>query len=171
MWEKLFELALFVRSGARHRKPSEILKTFIKIPDAQQEKLSKQEKQKLTQAFTFLENAYKKSLAESRLATDQTHFYTLATSLLTGELLASFDVDVLTRKLINFGKILDGKTPVPSDEELAQSIKRYQALSKEKTTDATRREERQQEFIHIVTVLPGTEQNAQQIPLLGTNGC
>jgi len=30
MWERLLELALFARSGGKHRKPSEILKTFIK---------------------------------------------------------------------------------------------------------------------------------------------
>jgi hypothetical protein len=30
MWEKLLELALFVRSSGTHRKPTEILKSFIK---------------------------------------------------------------------------------------------------------------------------------------------
>jgi hypothetical protein len=39
MWEKLFEFALFVRSGGVHRKPTEILKTFIKTAGAEEPRL------------------------------------------------------------------------------------------------------------------------------------
>lgn len=81
MWEKLLELALFVRSNGTHRKPTEILKSFIKKPDVPA-KLSKRERKALTKTFTFLKSAYgkSKSLEASRLAMDQTHFYTMATA-------------------------------------------------------------------------------------------
>jgi hypothetical protein len=70
MWEKLLELALFVRSNGTHRKPTEILKSFIKKPDVPA-KLSKDEKAKLTRTFDFLKTAYSKSnLATTRLGTD-----------------------------------------------------------------------------------------------------
>lgn len=127
MWEKLLELALFIRSNGRHRKPSEILKTFIKSADTKQEKLSKEEKRKLTNTFTFLERAYRNSdIASGRLATDQTHFYIVASSLLSGDLLTAFTEDVLVRKLAKFARLVDGKDdPAYYTETIAQAIKRY----------------------------------------------
>jgi hypothetical protein len=157
MWEKLLELTLFVRSGGRHRKPSEILKTFIKSADTRQEKLTKGEKAKLTAAFTFLERAYKNTyILISRLATDQTHFYTLASSLLASDLLASYKEDVLIDKLAKFARLIDGADdPALHGEQIAEPIKRYLDLSTEKTTDAARRKERQQQFTQALKILPG----------------
>ena len=163
MWEKLFELALFVRSGGKHRKPSEILKTFIKSAGDEQPKLSKDERDKLTAAFTLLQKAYKSSeLGDTRLATDQTHFYILATSLLGSDLIGLFDEQLLIKKLVAFGKIIDGKVPMPKNKALTQAIKRYQDLSKEKTTDASRRKDRQQEFIQAITLLHEVDEEPEE---------
>jgi GGDEF domain-containing protein len=156
MWEKLLELALFVRSNGTHRKPTEILKSFIKKPDVPA-KLSKRERTILTKAFSFLKVAYGKSkpLEESRLATDQTHFYTMATALLSGDLLTRFGEDALIAKLTKFASVIE-KAPDPQmalTTPIEKSIARYRELSTEKTTDATRRKERQQELIKAIDLL------------------
>jgi hypothetical protein len=157
MWEKLLELALFVRSNGMHRKPTEILKSFIKKPDVPA-KLKKKERAALTDTFTFLRTAYKASprLGGSRLATDQTHFYTLATSLLSTNLLSTYAEDDLIEKLTKFAilvdKSYDPTKPVP-DKPLEQAIAKYMALSTEKTTDATRRKDRQVELVKALGLL------------------
>ncbi|MGA7079135.1 MAG: DUF262 domain-containing protein [Terriglobales bacterium] len=156
MWEKLLELALFVRSCGRHRKPSEILKTFIKSVDVKHDRLAKTERAKLTAVFSFLHAAYNNSaLGSTRLATDQTHFYIMATSLLCSDLLTRFEHDLLTRKLIKFVTLLEDFTPVEPEEmtPLTEALSRYRSLSTEKTTDAVRRKERQQEFIKAIDLL------------------
>ncbi len=155
MWEKLLELALFVRSNGTHRKPTEILKSFIKKPDVPA-KLSKKERATLTGAFGFLKQAYKTPpLAESRLATDQTHFYSMATALLSSDLLKRYSEDVLTKKIAKFAKLIE-KPHDPhkfSTDPLEQVVSKYQSLSTEKTTDASRRKERQQDFIKAIDLL------------------
>jgi hypothetical protein len=153
MWEKLFELALFVRSG-KHRKPAEILKRFIKSADTPEPKLSKHERAKLTEVFSFLREAYKNStLGETRLATDQTHFYTMATALLESDLLAATDHAVLTHKLARFGNILDGKEPVPRNKALRAEIKSYLEAAAKQTTDTSKRQSRGANFIQAIRLL------------------
>ena len=154
MWEKLLELALFVRSNGTHRKPTEILKSFIKKPDVPA-KLSKRERKVLTKTFTFLKWAYgkSKSLEASRLAMDQTHFYTMATALLSSDILDRFTESALTAKLAKFASLVDEKTPALPASPIEKSLARYRELSTEKTTDATRRKERQLEFIKAVDLL------------------
>jgi hypothetical protein len=155
MWQTLLELALFVRSSGTHRKPTEILKSFITKPDAPV-KLSKDEKSKLRGAFTFLENAYKIStLGDSRLAVDQTHFYTMSASLLSTNLLNKYAPDVLTGKLVKFAKLIDEEpdTLKQNDTPLNQSILKYIMLAIEKTTDASRRIERQKEMLKAIDLL------------------
>jgi hypothetical protein len=155
MWEKLLELALFVRSNGTHRKPTEILKSFIKKPEVPA-KLSKRERAALTTAFQFLKQAYKTSaLRDSRLATDQTHFYSMATSLLSSDVLTRYSEDVLTGKLVKFANLIEkphDPHKFPPDP-LRQAISKYQSLSSEKTTDAARRKDRQQEFIKAIDLL------------------
>lgn len=157
MWEKLLELALFVRSNGTHRKPTEILKSFIKKPEIPA-KLKNKERAALTRAFTFLRTAYKQSprLGSSRLATDQTHFYTLATSLLSSGLLDAYQENDLIAKLTNFAILVDKSydpTKPISDKPLDQAIAKYMALSTEKTTDATRRKDRQVELVKALGLL------------------
>jgi len=156
MWEKLLELTLFVRSNGRHRKPSEILKTFIKSDTTQHPQLKKAERKKLTDAFSFMGDAYKDSpLGSTRLATDQTHFYILATTLLGGDLLTRFPHDVLTAKLVKFSARLDQPRDIYefSTDPLTEAVNKYRELSTEKTTDAARRKERQQEFVKALDLL------------------
>lgn len=155
MWEKLLELALFVRSNGTHRKPTEILKSFIKKPDVPA-KLSAKERSALTKVFTFLKRAYKTpKLVDSRLATDQTHFYTMVTSLLSSDLLKHYSEDALTARLVKFSNLIE-KPHDPhifSTDPLEQAIAKYRELSTEKTTDAVRRKDRQQEFIKAIDLL------------------
>lgn len=153
MWERLFELALFVRSGGVHRKPTEILKTFIKT-GGNEKQISTTEKSKLSRVFTFLQKAYAASpeLAASRLAMDQTHFYTMVTTMLDGGL---FDVDPktpqpksldkgLVNRLVRFSKLITDKAPTDP------RIRKYMELSSRQTTDAERRKERQNVFREIM---------------------
>jgi len=157
MWEKLLELALFVRSGGRHRKPSEILKTFIKSATDEQAKLTKDERGKLVDVFSFLNEAYKKSpLGNSRIATDQTHFYIMATALLHSDLLARVPHEALIAKLVRFANLIEQSRHIdepPSDDALMATINKYRDLSTEKTTDAARRNERQAEFIKAIDLI------------------
>jgi hypothetical protein len=96
MWERLFELALFVRSG-RHRKPTEILKSFIKAPDVSQDRLSSDERRELQRTFDFLADAYRKSeLNKTRFATDQTHFYTMVTTIIAKHMLDEYEASDLS---------------------------------------------------------------------------
>jgi hypothetical protein len=145
MWEKLFELALFVRSSGTHRKPTEILKTFLKTSSNQENRLSKDERKKLNDVFAFLHSAYNHSeLGKTRLASDHTHFYIMATALLGSTLLAEIADQVLVAKLESFGKLLDEKSPGNPE------VSKYRALSSKQTTDAEKRKSRQILFIDIV---------------------
>jgi hypothetical protein len=142
MWERLFELALFVRSGGKHRKPSEILKSFIKAPTVQQPKLRGEERKKLTKTFDFLASAYKTTeLSRTRLATDQTHFYTMATSLLDSDLIAENSSQGLAEALVVFGNGIVG-APAIKGKTFAQLMDEYRDLSAKQTSDVSRRARR-----------------------------
>lgn len=156
MWEKLLELALFLRSGGVHRKPTEILKSFIKKPDVPA-KLSKSERSSLTRAFTFLKSAYTNSpsLEKSRLATDQTHFYTMATAVLNSDMLDRIEQSTLIQRITKFASLIEkplDPQKVPQDE-LEKSVAKYLSLSSEKTTDAARRKDRQVEFVKAIDLI------------------
>jgi hypothetical protein len=156
MWEKLLELALFLRSGGVHRKPTEILKSFIKKPDVPA-KLSKSERSRLTRAFTFLKSAYTNSpsLEKSRLATDQTHFYTMATAVLNSDMLDRIEQPTLIQRITKFASLIEkpfDPQKVPQDE-LEKSVAKYLSLSSEKTTDAARRKDRQVEFVKAIDLM------------------
>ncbi len=164
MWERLFEFALFVRSGGVHRKPTEILKTFIKTASTEERKLSKAERQTLTTAFMFLRDAYAHStLGVSRLATEQTHFYIMVTSLLTGGLLSDgANRPKLVRALVEFGKLI-GSKGMPATHP---GIQRYLELSSKQTTDADKRKDRQNLFVDIVRGLLQDTSNAAKAATL-----
>ncbi len=162
MWERLLEVALFQRTK-RHRKPVEILKSFISLRE-KQPKLTLSEQKALRRLFDFLSAAYRTSeLSKTRLATDQTHFYIMITSLIgsgtaplvtgEGELIASIEKDDLIRRLISFGKMIDERIPFPMNRGLAKAMKRYLDLSAKQTTDVSRRQERQDRFIEAIKLL------------------
>jgi len=145
MWEKLFELALFVRSDGVHRKAPDILRKFINAPDAKEEAaLTKQERSRLQNAFDFLTRAYKQStLGNTRLASEYSHFYIMITALLKSDLRNIGDGE-LTRKLVSLGSKMD------TNEDPESDIGKYLALSSKQTTDAEKRKDRQMLFVSIV---------------------
>ena len=150
MWEKLFELTLFVRSGGVHRKPTEILKTFIRTTVTEEKRLTKIERSKLSNVFMLLRDAYSKTeLSNTRLATDQTHFYTMVTALLdnTWDISTDASREKLVKRLVAFGKTIGSR--IVSNAEVG----RYLSLSSKQTTDAEKRKDRQKLFIDIVNNL------------------
>lgn len=150
MWERLFELALFCRSGV-HRKPVEILKEFIRGKRTDTTQLDTSELGRISEVFEFLAKGYRESgLAETRWATDQTHFYILATTLLA----VAKDGKALDEswfgKLVKFDKFLTGQATPP--QKVKADVKTYINLSSKQTTDAAKRQDREK---LLVTILKG----------------
>src|SRR5207245_8114351 len=101
--------------------------------------------------FSFLRDTYKKTvLGKSRLATDQTYFYTMITTIIRNNLVADLDGDTLRAKLVKLGAILDGKTP-PS--KLRRTVKKFAEESRKQTTDPLRRLERDSLFLALLQSL------------------
>jgi hypothetical protein len=148
MWQILVELALYVRSNGQHRKPSEILKTFIKSAKQPEKQLTEAQRRKLVSVFSFLHAVYKSPLSGTKLATDYTHFYIMATTLLDGKLATKTPEErtELVRKLISFSRHLSSDPDTISNAE----IKSYVQLSARQTTDAEKRKERQRLFLNCV---------------------
>jgi len=148
MWERLLEIALFVRTST-HRKPVEILREFMAAGGRKkQARLDAKELKKLREIFAFLKDAYKGSLGTSRVATDQTHFYTMVTSMSKSDLLARYGESQLLKKLEAFAALLTGATKAPAG--LKKPFESYRDLSVSKTTDASRRVERDRLFTQII---------------------
>lgn len=156
MWERLLEIALFVRTK-QHRKSVEVLTNFIRARERGEKsdpRLNATETRELRKVFRFLRAAYKDTeLKDMRLATDYTHFYAMITALIAGDLLDRYSEDVLKRKLLTFARIVDGKAPKPRDKALAGVVNKYLDLSARRTTDAARRLDRQGLVIEIVDAL------------------
>lgn len=152
MWERMLEVVLFARTG-KHRPPAEILKGFIRIPDEKPKKVSADESRRLRTAFRYLESAYRTELSSTPLANNQVHFYILITTLLSKNLLEVYGEDELTRKLIAFGRILDGKDKRPRTKQIASTIEQYIELSQRQTTHVGRREDRTKYFLDAIAAL------------------
>lgn len=153
MWQVLVELALFVRSNGQHRKPSEILNTFIKTAKNVEPKLSPNQFAKLSRVFAFLRWAYRNNeLSTSRLATDYTHFYIMATSLLSGDfpIATPAERQEFARKLSAFSKLINVSDP---KSIVDPELKAYAEQSVRQTTDAEKRKERKRLFKLIVAKL------------------
>ena len=115
MWERMLEIVSFVRTK-KHRQPSEILKSFIKSReqrDARPEpKISAPEMRELRRIFRFLRNVYKKGLGSTPLATDQTHFYTMTTTIISDDMFETYEPDEFTRETVKAWKIVAESTKV-----------------------------------------------------------
>jgi uncharacterized protein DUF262 len=157
MWERLFEIVLFGRTN-RHRLPSQVLKSFIggKVVEEEGGRISPRELKKLRTVFSFLADCYARSdLGQSRLATDQVHFYTMITSLLTSDLLLPQgrvvpDKNALREKLRTFAKIIRrGQGP----KKLLEPVRQYRRASSRQTTTTAQRQMRQERFIEIINAL------------------
>jgi len=153
MWERLLEIASVVRTR-RHRQPVEILKSFIKTRvqrgEKAEPKLTTQESNELRRLFKFLRKSYKDGLANTPLARDQTHFYTMVTSMVFLDLLSNYDSESLKAKLINFGKLIDMP---PKSGNLAKPMAEYLELSQRQTSTLSRREGRQKLFNEMIDAL------------------
>jgi len=153
IWERLLEVVSYVRTQ-KHRQPSEILKSFIKTrsePDLKpEEKLTPKEMKALRKLFRFLKRAYRAGLIDTPLATDQTYFYTMITSLISGKLLDKYDDSVLQNKLVEFASMLAAPAKRGS---LRKTFSEYMELSQKQTTHPGRRDERQKRFIEIIAAL------------------
>jgi Protein of unknown function DUF262 len=161
MWQKLWELALYAATG-QHRKPSQILKDFISRKGARPSdpKLSPAQIRLMGNAFRFLADAYKNfKLRDTRLATDQTHFYILATYLIDelrqilpqnagGVLTPALAGKIVKFEALVFGKYRDGVSP-----KIIKDSKKYIDLSAKQTTDASKRQEREILFREILKSL------------------
>jgi hypothetical protein len=152
MWQQLLEIVLFYQSK-RHRKPVDILKSFISGSHETVPALPGKDQGTLRSIFEFISQAYKTSdLRTTSLATDQTHFYTMITSLIAGERVTRSSPQDLTGKLVALGHIIDKKRDRPA--RLSEdSLKECLALSKDRTTDSPRRDERQRLFLEAVDAL------------------
>ena len=109
-------------------------------------RISGSEVRALRVVFRFLLGAYRNtSLSTSRLATDQTYFYTLLTTILKNDLTAAMTEQELRRKLATIGEILDGQKLARKD--LRNNFKLLEAESKKQTTDLSKRLERERLFL------------------------
>ncbi|MFH1024762.1 MAG: DUF262 domain-containing protein [Planctomycetota bacterium] len=152
MWEKLLELAIFALT-LQHRKPAEILKGFISRKHSGHYRMTRAHNATLRRIFCFLKTAYKTTtLGASRLATDQTHFYIMATVLINSDILTSIPADVLTQKLTRLARMLDAPPRKPTNHT-ETIVKKYVGLSEKQTTDVVKRKDRESLFKEILKVI------------------
>jgi hypothetical protein len=148
MWERMLEFVTFYRSKT-HRKPVDILKSFIGGARSTAKKLTVSEVKALRAVFRFLRDAYKStSLGNSRLATDQTYFYTMLTTVLKNDLNVGIPEPDLMRKLAAIGEVLDGQAKAP--KPLKAEFTALETESKKQTTDLSKRLERERLFLQLV---------------------
>jgi len=156
MWERLLEIALFQRTG-EHRAPVDVLKRFIRVQEKglePQPRLTKAELETLRKPFRFLDKAYRSiPLRTRRLTSDQTHFYTMITSLIAEGLLDDYSATVLTKKLFAFARIIDNQAPMPTDKRVKRIIEDYLEESSQQTTHVSRRVARQKLFVQAIESL------------------
>jgi hypothetical protein len=143
----MLELAMFAVT-AEHRKPVDILRGFVSGKSAGTYKLSHQAQLQLRTAFRFLKVAYSGELGTSRLATDQTHFYTMATWLLRAGSFDRWPNAELTGKLTRLASLIEKNTPPASN--VKKDFAKYMEWSERQTTDVSRRVERERLFIRIL---------------------
>lgn len=150
MWEKLLEVALFARNKV-HRKSVDILKEFIAGTKKSVGKLTPEETKQLRTLFEYLKGELP-ALGQSRLYTDQTHSYTLMTSVIRANLLETYGPAVLSARLKAFASLLDNAARAKA-AGVQEEFKRYSDLSTRQTTDASRRGDRDTLFVNILGML------------------
>ncbi len=150
MWEKLLEFAIFTRTG-QHRNSTAVLKEFIAVKKgARQPPITNAESAKLAAAFRFLRPLLPK-LGKTRPFIDQTHSYTMITSILRADLITLYGKDALSRKIQVFAHLLEKVRT--KDRRLNSLLKRYLEESEKQTTHVSRRENRDKLFVQIIDIL------------------
>lgn len=149
IWQKLIEILIFASTN-KHTKPADILKEFISQKDKLfVDTINKQLLTKVQKVFSFFWKLYKqKGFLSSPIVKDQTHFYTALTSVIKHDLINIIGEQKLLTKIIGFSNLL--KDP-KSDARFTQKIKKYQNFAGSHTTDTSRRQERENIFIDIVS--------------------
>jgi hypothetical protein len=149
MWEKLLELAAFTVTK-EHRKPVDILKGFITRQHVGKFRLDSHQKRQIRETFRFIKEAYRNpSIAQSRLATDHTHFYILATTLISSDMLAKSDRPTLIMKLSRIAEAMQGTCKLTGHAD--SLLKQYLKTSEKQTTDVAKRKERVASFSGLVS--------------------
>lgn len=148
MWQKLLEILLFTVSK-EHIKPSDILKGFISKKDkVASVKVDIAVIRQIQHLFHFYWKLYRqKSLINSQIAKDQTHFYTSVTTIIKYDLLNKIGESLLMDKMMIFNNLLDGTV---TDKRFDSKIKKYKSLSESHTTDGAKRLERESIFKEII---------------------
>jgi hypothetical protein len=159
MWEKLLELAIFTVTK-EHRKPVDILKGFITKQHAGQYRLLASQKRILRRVFKFIKDAYRtSSIGHSRLATDHTHFYILATTLISTNILTDCDETTLINKLTRIAEAMQQGGPKPTGQP-GSLLKQYMEMSEKQTTDVAKRNNRVGLFSKLIASIDGTSTGA-----------
>ncbi|MGA2543632.1 MAG: DUF262 domain-containing protein [Verrucomicrobiota bacterium] len=152
MWEKLFELGLFVATS-KHRKPVQILREFISRK-APKPKLTRKQIGILSNVFRFIATAYNDvAISQTRWATEQTHFYIFATALINEAKTNPILPQCYVSKLVQFDSLLNGDGLNTIDKQIRKKVRKYIELSAKQTTDAAKRDDREKLFTQIVKSL------------------
>jgi Protein of unknown function DUF262 len=143
VWERMLEIVLFVRTR-QHRTLAQILKGFMSTK-VDRGAITSEELRELRRLFATLKSIFAPAgMKKSRLATDQTHFYTMVTSLFALDLQERYGLAELKRKMEVFAGILDNQSPPPKGT--SKRFRQYMELSSRQTTNPGRREDRQKAF-------------------------
>ena len=156
MWERLLEFSIYALTK-EHRKPVDILKGFMSGKQSNTYRLTNAELRSLRQVFRFLKHAYKTTnLGTSRLATDQTHFYVLTTSLISSQIFGGMTTDQLSSALVSIASAME-----PRGQKLSSTadrlLKQYMKLSEKQTTDVAKRQDRESLFKKLVASASGRQ--------------
>lgn len=146
MWERLLEIVLFIRSG-QHRTLAQILNVFTRSQE-ERAKITSIENSRLRSIFGLLKSCYPPSIRGCKMMTDQTHFYTLVTSIHAHNMIERYGAKPLKSKLILLARIIDKKAPAPVGK--GESLKKYLELFSKQTTHPSRRKDRQDIFAELV---------------------
>jgi hypothetical protein len=150
MWERLLEIVLFIRTG-EHRTLGQVLKAFLG-GRLSHDGITAQEKSALRKLFKFLRGLYsQKGMKDSKLVTDQPHFYTMVTSIHALNLIGEYGDAELKRKLVNLSGVVEGDVPPPKGK--ANMRKEYLELSSKQTTHPSRRASRQDRFVELLAAV------------------
>ena len=75
----------------------------------------------------------------------------MITSLIDSDLMTKYPADQLTAKLVSFGQIVDGQKAKPAGT--VADIDKYLELSRDRTTDGPRRDDRRRIFVDALNEL------------------
>jgi len=149
MWERLLEIALFIRTK-KHRTLAQILKVFD--ADALERKpLTGQERASLQRVFKFIGSLYRvKGVTNTKLASDQPFFYTMVTTIYAEDLLKRYPHD-LKERVARLAFAIDDPQSVSTSAR--KTLRDYVSISTKQTTHPGRREARQELFAKLIEAI------------------